>query len=80
MSSRTGAAPRSTWMAPASEARPPSELGVRPPKGRPEPELRSPSTFAGEKKSAMPRRCSSEVAFSSHISRKKAIMAVTKSA
>jgi hypothetical protein len=37
-------------------------------------------TLAGAKNSAMPRRCSGLVVLISHMSRKNAIMAVTKSA
>ena len=37
-------------------------------------------TLAGAKNSAMPLRCSGLVVLMSHISRKNAIMAVTKSA
>ena len=45
----------------------------------PEPEVVS-DTLAGAKYSAMPRFCSGSVVLISHINRKKAIMAVTKSA
>jgi hypothetical protein len=53
---------------------------VRPPKGSPAPDWERLIGWAGAKKSAMPRRCSSVVALSSHMRRKKAIIAVTKSA
>ena len=45
----------------------------------PDPEVVA-ETLAGAKYSAMPRFCSGSVVLISHISRKKAIMAVTKSA
>jgi hypothetical protein len=51
-----------------------------PPNGLPEPELSLPNTFTGAKYCAIPSFCSSVVAFSSHIRRKNAIIAVTKSA
>ena len=57
----------------------PSSPSDVPPRMPPEPEVVA-DTLAGAKYSAMPRFCSGSVVLISHISRKKAIMAVTKSA
>ena len=57
----------------------PASPSAVPPRMPPEPEVVW-LTLAGAKYSAMPFFCSGSVALSSHISRKKAIMAVTKSA
>ncbi len=62
--------------APLAPSESPSDV---PPRMPPEPEVEA-ETFAGAKYSAMPRFCSGSVVLISHISRKKAIMAVTKSA
>ena len=69
-----------TCTVPLSDTMLPLSNGVWPAKGWPLPDALWPRTSAGLKYSAMPRRCLSVVAFSSHISRKNAIMAVTKSA
>jgi hypothetical protein len=57
----------------------PSSPSDVPPRMPPEPDVVA-DTLAGAKYSAMPRFCSGSVVLISHISRKKAIMAVTKSA
>ena len=57
----------------------PSSPSAVPPRMPPDPEVVS-DTLAGAKYSAMPFFCSGSVALTSHISRKKAIIAVTKSA
>jgi len=57
----------------------PSSFRAVPPRIPPAPEVES-DTVAGAKYSAMPRFCSGLVVLISHIRRKKAIMAVTKSA
>ncbi len=62
--------------APLAPSESPSDV---PPRMPPEPEVEA-DTLAGAKYSAMPRFCSGSVVLISHISRKKAIMAVTKSA
>ena len=64
------------WEPELLEPSSPSEV---PPRMPPEPDVVA-ETLAGAKYSAMPRFCSGSVVLISHINRKKAIIAVTKSA